>query len=100
MYGEWNIRAGDQVFIEAKDDFYKQFLRGWFSVDTVLIGKDRFTITDSVSGDTFKMFRNKQGICCVVEHEFNRYGECMWDEHKQQYRFIFVPVQMYVKTFK
>lgn len=98
MYGEWVIRSGDVVFIEAKDDFYKVHLSGWFNITSVTSEKDRFAITNHKNGDSFKMFRNKQGICCVVEHEYNKYGESTWDEEKQLHRFIFVPVDMFVKS--
>lgn len=98
MRGEWDLSTGDEVFFEAKDEFYQPFLRGWFQVDTVVHAKDRFTVKNETTGDTFKMFRNKQGVCCVVEHEYDKYGMSTWDEHRQQYRFIFVPVDLYVKT--
>jgi len=94
------LATGDHVFIEAKDDFYKQFLRGWFFVDSVVPEKDRFTLKDHNNDDKYKMFRNRQGICCVVEHEYNAYGESTWDPVKKQHRFIFVPVDMYVKLTK
>lgn len=100
MYGEWNIETGDEVFVEATDKFYKQFLRGWYNVDSVVPEKGRFTIKNDSSGEKFKMFRNKHGMCCVVEHEFDRYGESTWDQEKQQYRFIFVPVDFFVKISK
>lgn len=96
MHGECAIVGGGQVFIEAKDDFYRQFLRGWFTVDSVVVEKNRFTVRDNKTGGKYKMFRNRQGICCVVEHEFNRYGESTWDSEKQQHRYIFVPIEMYV----
>ena len=87
------------MFIEAKDDFYKPFLRGWFSVDSVVAAKGRFTLRDKNTGEKYKCFRNRQGVCCVVEHKYNRYGESTWDSEKQQYRFIFAPVDMWVKFF-
>ena len=98
MYGQWTIVKGDQVFIQAKDAFYKPFLCGWFTVNTTSPEKDRFTMENNESDEGYKMFRNKQGICCVVEHECDKYGESTWDDVKEQYRFIFVPVDLYVKT--
>lgn len=98
MQGQWVLTKGNQVFIQARDEFYKQCLCGWFTVSTISSQKDRFTIMNNESGEGYKMFRNKQGVCCVVEHNYDKYGDSTWDDAKQQYRFIFVPVDLYVKT--
>lgn len=97
MYGQWTLKKADHVFIQAKDEFYNQFLCGWFTVNTTSSKKDRFTMNSKKSGECYKMFRNKQGLCCVVEHEYDKHGESTWDDVKQQFRFIFVPVDFYVK---
>tara|TARA_B100001094_G_scaffold42544_2_gene37299 strand:+ start:3278 stop:3580 length:303 start_codon:yes stop_codon:yes gene_type:complete len=100
MRGEWTIVVGEEVFVEAKDSFYNQFLKGWFYIGSVDPQKDRFTLRNDTTGCAYKMFRNKKGICCVIEHKYDQYGVSTWDERKNQYRFIFVPVDMYVKTSK
>ena len=98
MLGRWQLTTGDEVFIEAKEEFYKPFLKGWFNVSTVSSTKNRFTIQRADCNEGYKMFRNRHGICCVVEHEYDKYGNSTWDDAKQQYRFIFVPVDLFVKA--
>tara|TARA_Y100000389_G_C17406004_1_gene488088 strand:- start:54 stop:356 length:303 start_codon:yes stop_codon:yes gene_type:complete len=100
MFFQTKIATGDRVFVEAIDDFYKQFLHGWFTAESVVTEKGRFTLNNITTNEKYKMFRNRQGICCVVEHDYNRYGESTWDSVKEQHRFIFVPVDMYVKLTK
>ena len=95
MKGTWELGVGDEVFVNARDDFYKQFLKGWFRVTKVESAKDRFTVHSEAQGTTLKMFRNSKGICCIVEHEYNEYGESTWDSVRKQHRFIFVPVDLY-----
>lgn len=88
---------GDLVYMEATDDFYRPHLSGWFLVTSVAADKDRFTVASAGShnNDSYKMFRNHKGFCCVVEHEYDRFGESTWDEEKCQHRFIFVTVNMF-----
>ena len=98
MFAECHIRKDDDVFIEAKDEFYKQYLHGWFKVTSVAWEKGRFNIESQTNDDKFKMFRNHKGICCVVEHQYDKYGVSTWDSEKKLYRFIFVPVDLYAKV--
>ena len=97
MRGAWKLRVGDTVFIQCKDDFYKNHLRGWFSVTSVDAAKSRLMIREEGGSDEFKVFHNRSSFCAIVEHEFNKYGESTWDEKKKQHRFIFVQISMFVK---
>lgn len=83
------------IYIECKEDFYGPSVNAWYVVQSVddesarlKVGRDK---------ETYKIFENCKGICFIIEHEYNKYGDSTWSEPKQCYAFIYVSIDVYRK---
>lgn len=86
-------RPGEMIYIECKDDFYGKFVSAWYVVQSVDDDSARLKVTRN--NEVYKIFENQKGICFIIEHEYNKYGESTWSDAKQCYAFIYVSIAVY-----
>ena len=95
-----SLGPGDTVFVRCSHpdfQFYAPFLAGEYTVASAEASQNRARLDgDRVTG--LKIFANQRGTACVVEHEYDQFGESTWCEKSQRHRWLFVPIDLYVKA--
>tara|TARA_B110000196_G_scaffold320186_1_gene341009 strand:+ start:1180 stop:1440 length:261 start_codon:yes stop_codon:yes gene_type:complete len=81
------------IYVECLDDFYSPFVDAWYVIQEVDRDSGRLKIKRNNS--VYKVFENEKGICLIIEHKYNKYGDSTWSDAKECYAFIYVSIGVY-----
>lgn len=85
------------MYVQSQNEFYAASIDGWYSIKNVDFEQGNARLKIERDGHAYKVFENDKGICFIVEHEYNQYGESTWNHRRQVYSFIYVAIDAYLK---